>query len=140
MNFLSPTYWFTMQPPEVTGGLGTALFVLFVLMFVHGIIGRIVADKKGQERFKREIGGRVSTLMIVMGVLGMMLYFFSFERAHFFGARFWYPTWGIFTVIWVYHIVQYVRRDIPAIKARSSARAAAGIYLPKSKKRKKKRY
>ncbi len=139
MTFFQPSYWFTTQPPEVTGTLGTILFVLFVLCFVLGIVGRIVTDRKEQDRFKREIGGRISTLLITMGLLGILLYFFSYERAHFFGARFWYPVWAIIVGVWAYYIVRYVRQDVPAMKARSASRRAAGAYLPKSKKRRKKK-
>lgn len=128
-----------MQPPEVTGTLGTVVFILFVLCFVLGIVGRIVTDRKEQDRFKREIGGRISTLLISMGLLGFMLFFFSFERAQFFGARFWYPVWLIIAGVWAYYIVRYVRVEVPAIKARSASRHAAGTYLPKSKKRRKKK-
>ncbi len=128
-----------MQSPEVTGTLGTVVFILFVLCFVLGIVGRIVTDRKEQDRFKREIGGRISTLLISMGFLGLLLFFFGFERVQFFGARFWYPVWLLITGVWAYYIVRYVRVEIPAVKARSASRLAAGAYLPKSKKRRKKK-
>jgi len=128
-----------MQSPEVTGALGTVVFILFVLCLVLGIVGRIVTDRKEQDRFKREIGGRISTLLISMGFLGLLLFFFSFERVQFFGARFWYPAWLIIAGVWAYHIVKYIRVEIPAVKERMASRIAAGAYLPKSKKRHKKK-
>ena len=139
MNFFQPSYWFTTQSPEVTGMLGTLVFILFVLCFVLGIVGRIVTDRKEQDRFRREIGGRISDLLITSGLLGFILFFFSFENVQFFGARFWYPVWMIMVAVWAYYIVRYMRRDVPAMKARSASRAAAGTYLPTSKKRRKKK-
>ena len=86
-SFFQPSYWLTMQPPEVGGLLGNIVFGVFIGLLVLGIIGRIVVDRRDDDRYKREIGGRISTLLITMGILGVILYFFSFEQIQLFGAR-----------------------------------------------------
>jgi len=128
-----------MSAPEVDGLIGTIILVLFVVLFVLGIVGRIVASRKEEDRYKREVGNRISTLLVTMGFLGIVLFFFSFEQIELFGARFWYPTWVIGMLVWVHFIVRYVRRDIPAKKMRSQLLKEKAKYLPKAKQKKKRR-
>lgn len=134
-SFFLPTYWLTLQPPEVGGLLGNMVLGVFVASLVFGIIGRIVIDRKGADRYKREIGGRISTLLVTMGVLGVILFFFSFERIQLFGARFWYPMWIIAALVWTFVIVRYVQRDVPSKRAREEALKARGKYLPRPHRR-----
>lgn len=134
-SFFQPSYWFTMSVPEVGGLLGTLVFVVFVATFVLGLVGRIVVDRKTTDRYKREIGGRVSNLLVTMGILGAVLFFFSFERIQLFGARFWYPTWLLATLVWAWFIVRYLRRDVPAKRAREESLKAQGKYLPRPHRR-----
>ncbi len=133
--FLQPSYWFTLQPPEVGGLLGNILFVIFVAFLVLGIIGRIVVDRRGDDRYKKEVGGRVSNLLVTMGVLGVILYFFSFEGIRLFGARFWYPLWIIAVCVWGFFLVRFVMREIPSRRKREEALKAQTKYLPQQRHR-----
>lgn len=129
--FLQPTYWLTLQPPEVGGFLGSVVFGVFVALFVLGIIGRIVVAPRGDERYKKEIGNRIATLLITMGLLGVILFFFSFEEIQLFGARFWYPVWVMAILVWMFFLVRFVKRDVPAKRAREEALKTQGKYLPR---------
>ncbi len=128
-------YWLTLQPPEVGGLLGGLVFGLFVLFLVFGIIGRIVVDRKGDDRYKRDVGSRISSLLVTMGLLGVILFFFSFEGIQLFGARFWYPLWVLATLVWVFFLVRYVKRDIPAKREREERLREQGKYLPRQHSR-----
>ncbi len=128
-------YWLTLQPPEVGGLLGGLVFGFFVLFLVFGIIGRIVVDRKGDDRYKRDVGSRISSLLVTMGLLGVILFFFSFEGIQLFGARFWYPLWVLATLVWVFFLVRYVKRDIPAKREREERLREQGKYLPRQHSR-----
>ena len=136
-EFFSLGYWFTMSPPEVGGLLGNVVFALFIIVLVLGIVGRIVSDRKQEDRYKRDIGNRIASLLVTMGILGLILYFFSFEGIQLFGARFWYPVWVVTVIVWAFYIFRYVKRDIPQHKAQAEARREQGKYLPQPKKKKK---
>lgn len=133
--FFQPSYWFTMNPPEVGGLLGTIAFVVFVLSFVLGIVGHLVAERKGSDRFVRTAGHRISTLLVTMGLLGVLLFFFSFEGIRMFGARFWYLLWVIMVLVWTFLIVRYLKRDVPLQRAREASRRAQRQYLPGPKRK-----
>ncbi len=134
-SFFQPMYWLTLQPPEVGGLLGGLVFGFFVLFLVFGIIGRIVVDRKGDDRYKRDVGSRISSLLVTMGLLGVILFFFSFEGIQLFGARFWYPLWVLATLVWVFFLVRYVKRDIPAKREREERLREQGKYLPRQHSR-----
>lgn len=134
-SFFQPTYWLTLQPPEVGGLAGNVLFGVFVAFLVLGIIGRIVVDRRGDDRYKKEVGSRISSLLVTMGILGVILYFFSFEEVQLFGARFWYPLWIIATLVWVFFLVRFVKRDVPAKRAREESLRAQAKYLPQQHRR-----
>ncbi len=123
-----------MNPPEVGGLLGTIVFVVFVVFFVLGIVGHLVSERKGSDRFVRTVGHRISTLLVTMGLLGVLLFFFSFEGIRMFGARFWYPLWVILVVVWAFLIVRYLKCDVPLQRARETSSRAQRQYLPGRKK------
>lgn len=124
-----------MAPPEVGGLLGNIVFGVFLACFVLGLIGRIVVDRRGDDRYKKEIGSRISSLFITMGLLGVILFFFSFEHIQLFGARFWYPIWVIAILVWTFFIVRFVKREVPKKRAREMALREQSKYLPKQHRR-----
>ena len=139
LSFFRPMYWLTMNPPQVGGLLGNVVFLVFVLCVVLGIIGHIVTDRHKKDRYVRQIGKRISTLLVTMGILGVLLYFFSFEGIRLFGARFWYPVWMIITAVWVLLIIRFVKKDIPQAQQQTQARKAVTKYLPHRKIKKRHR-
>ena len=138
-TIIQPSYWLTIDPPQVNGFLGNLVFGAFILCFVIGIVSRIVASNRSQDRYIEQLGQRVGTLFVTMGLLGILLFFFSFERVQLFGARFWYPVWLVGVLVWVYYILRFAKRDIPAMRQRDLNRKSVSKYLPQRKSKKKKR-
>ena len=124
-----------MSPPEVGGLIGTIVFAVFVAFFILGISGRIVVDRRGGDRYKREIGSRISTLLVTMGLLGVIIFFFSFEEIQLLGARFWYPVWIITTLVWTFFLIRYIKRVVPAKRAHEEQLREQGKYLPQQHRR-----
>ncbi|MBI5369649.1 hypothetical protein HZA85_00435 [Candidatus Uhrbacteria bacterium] len=133
ISFLSPGYWFSLRPALVGGLTGNIIFSAFVILFVLGIVSRIVAKQKSQERFVRDLGARAGSLLATMGLLGVLLYFFSFERIPMLGARFWYLFWVIGAIVWIIFLVRYARVTLPQRQQRDQERAQLRRYLPTKK-------
>lgn len=134
-SLFSPLFWFTLQPASVGGLTGQVIFAFFVLLFVLGIVARIVSSQKQTDKYMRLFGQRVGVLLITMGLLGVLLYFFSYERIRFFGARFWYLFWLIGCFVWGIVLVRFVRTSIPAMKQKEGIRSELRKYFPPRKKR-----
>jgi hypothetical protein len=134
-NFLDPSYWFTLQPALVGGTSGKIIFVFFALLFVLGIVARIVSSNRTDDRHIREVIERGATLLVTMGILGAVLYFFSFEQIRLFGSRFWYLFWLIGIIVWGFFLLRFVRRTIPELRAHESLKAEQKKYFPPRRKK-----
>lgn len=135
-NFFDPSYWLTFSPPSVGGTSGNMIFGFFILFFVLGIVVRIVANNRTEDRYLKIIANRLAAWFITMGLLGVMLYFFSFEGINFFGAKFWYIVWVIITLIWFSYLFK-VFKKIPEIKDKAVQNREKYKYFPPRKKKRK---
>ncbi len=138
-DLLQLDYWFTMQPANVGGIQGKILFGVFLAVFIFGIVAKIVTTYKTEDKYVKLMGERISSLLVSMGLVGVLLYFFSFERIWMFGARFWYVIWVAIFLIWLYYIVRYIKKDIPSMRMLRITRERKWRYFPPRKKKKKKR-
>ncbi len=106
------------------------LLGFFVLLFVLGVLTKAFAPLRFTDRYALEVISKVTTLLITMGLIGMVLYFFSFERIRFFGARFWYPLWFLATMLWSVSILRYTKRDMPLKRQQVIERQEKRKYFP----------
>ena len=136
-NFLKASYWFDLTPPSLAPGMEQIMFGFFGAVLLLGIIVRLVAkhhtkdDKHLLKGFKR-----TGVMFLTMGFLGLIFFFFSFERIQFLGARFWYLFWGVGLLVWIGFIINYFVRVIPREREREVNRSKVDKYMPRAKKRK----
>lgn len=110
------------------------LFGFFALLLVLGIVTKMVAGSRTSDRYLLELTSKVTTYLVSLGLLGVFLAFFSFERIRFFGARFWYPLWLLMAVLWGISLVRYAKREIPARREQSMEQKAKQKYFPPRRK------
>lgn len=131
MEFLQPSFWFTLQPPIVTEGIGRAFLILFLATFILGIVLRLRARRtKKDDRFAWQINSRAASLLITMGFIGLILSFFGYERIRFLGARFWYPVWILITAVWAYYLWRFAKKTVPKMKESQKEKREREKYLP----------
>ena len=133
-QLLNPLYWLTFQSAVVDGLIGKFIFGAFLLCFIFGIVCRIVMVYQSHDRYLKLVGNKVIPFFVMMGILGMVLFFFSFENIQLFGARFWYPVWLIAFVVWAIRIVRFVMRDVPEKRERDLKQHAKSKYIPGRKR------
>lgn len=109
------------------------LLVLFIALFFAGILVRLLTLRQGWEKLVKRAVQRASSMLMVMGLLGLMLYFFYYERIYLLSMRFGYLLWLALFGYYVYRLVKYVRVEIPAIEKRRAEREEISKWLPKSK-------
>lgn len=134
-EFLNPLFWLSTQPLNVTGTPGRIVFVVFVLVFVLGVVSRAVSRKK-PDKFIRLAYSRMAAMLTTMGLLGGFLYLLSFERIQFFGGRLLYILWLITLIIWMFAILRFVKKDAPRMRKEAHDRKEKRKYLPGQKKKK----
>lgn len=128
---IDPGFWFSMFPGTLSPVFEKVFFLLFAIMMIVGAVVRITARHRVEDRHMLRTFGKIGKMFIVMGILGMVWFFFTFEGTYFLGARFWFLLWTAGLIAWIVAIVRYVRVTIPAEKAEKKNREEFNKYLPR---------
>ncbi len=131
---LNPLYWFSLQPASVEGLLGKVLLGFILLLFLVGVVCRVVIMNKKYDSYVKMISKRLITLCLTMGFLGVILYFFSYEGIQLFGARFWYPLWVLGFIAWGVFLARFALKEIPALREKNLRQHAKSKYIPGRKR------
>jgi amino acid transporter len=132
-TLLSLGYWLDVTPPPLSRAFLGAVFAVFALFVVAGLFARVRARRQARKDLV-ELFGRVGRATTTMGVIGLVLLFFSYEQIRFFGARFWYLLWLLIVLVWAAFIIHHLVRVLPKKRALEIARQEKEKYLPKPKK------
>lgn len=130
---VQPSFWFALAPGYLTSPFSVILFVLFAAVVVGGAVTRIVGRHKSKDKFARESVMKVGAMLITMGCLGLVWYFFTFEGVSFLGSRFWFLVWLIGAIVWSVVLYRRIRRDVPAMREKEMNRVSVNQYLPRRK-------
>ena len=60
---------------------------------------------------------KLSDLLLVMSLAGLMLYFFSYEEIYIFSMRLWYIVWLFVALWWAWVVYHYIVIEIPQKRA-----------------------
>ncbi|MBP9869053.1 hypothetical protein KBC59_00635 [Patescibacteria group bacterium] len=131
---LTLPFWFNPAPPPFLPLVDRLLLVLFVGFVVIGVLAHLARLRGGLEKMTRRAISRAGTLLITMGLFGLLLWAFLYERVSYLSMRFWYLVWLGILIWWVYSIYKFVFIEIPQKQDQQKERDAINKWLPKSKK------
>ncbi len=134
-NLFQPSFWFDLTPAPLLASSETFLFGFFGFMILFGVIIRLVASRRSDEPLVIKGFQQVGYVLLVMGIVGLFLFFFSYERIQFMSARFWYLLWAAGTIAWLVHIVRYFTHIVPSKLEAKKIKIEQSKYFPKKKKR-----
>jgi len=98
---------------------------------------RIVSNRHERERYVAAIFAKVGYLLVTMGILGLIWFFFTYEQIPLLGARFWFLVWLLGVVAWVLWILRFTYKQVPSLRQRDKDRIERRKYFPPRKKKKK---
>ncbi|HPN14494.1 MAG TPA: hypothetical protein PLF71_00030 [bacterium] len=133
MNLLSLSFWFQLQPPMFLGWIGTVLLIVFSLMAVIGLAVKIYGAKSSLEKYRKRAVQKAGSLLLTMGLAGLMFYFFTYERLPILSMRIWLMVWLGVLVLWTWSIYQFIKIEIPRVEALRQEREKLEKWLPKKK-------
>lgn len=110
-------------------------FGIFAGLVILGAATRVVARNRTSDKLLMRVYKSVASMLLTMGGLGMVLYFFTYEEVYIFGARFWYVLWFLGFVAWGAWIFRYAKVTVPALRKAREERASGNEYLPRKKRR-----
>lgn len=134
MNIFNPLFWLSIESANVGGSLGKVMLGFFLLLILVGVVCRIVLMQSSKDRYLKLIGKRLITCGLTMGIIGVVLFFFSYEGIQLFGARFWYLVWVIVFIAWVIVLVKFAMKEVPDMRNKDVKQHAKSKYIPGRKK------
>lgn len=118
-------YWLNPGPGDLSVPYLYFFLIFFGFILALKILLRLIGRQYivGFHRSQQRIVYRVETLLLTMGLLGLLWSFFRFELVPYFSARYWLIVWLLGFVIWAYLIYHYARFEVPQILERDRERA-----------------
>lgn len=128
---IQPQFWFDLTPTALAPAFERLFFVVFALFVIGGAALRIVGKNKEMDKYHRMVVQKAAADAMTFGIVGFVIYFFTYEEVQFFGARFWFLLWFVALVVVVVRLVRFYKKEIPLLRHRDQSRADANKYLPK---------
>jgi len=127
----SPSFWFDLTPTAMSPLFDKLFFILFALLVIAASAARMVANNKLEDKYHKIIALRAANIALITGVLGLVLYFFTYEEIQFFGARFWFLILLIGVIVAVVRLVRYAKKVVPVKRKNEQSKAEVNKYLPR---------
>jgi hypothetical protein len=134
INLLSPTFWFQIQPPPILVWSGRIMLACFSAMVILGIVAKVYGVKAGLDKLVRRAVERAGTLLLIMGLVGLLMYFISYERVPVLSMRALYLVWLFGLGLWAWSLYRYVKIEIPSKRSMAAEREKLTKWLPKANK------
>lgn len=128
---VQPSFWFDLTPVSLAPFFERALFVVFALFIIGGAALRIMGKNTTMDKYNRMLVKKAASQAMAFGIVGFVIYFFTFEEIQFFGARFWFLLWFIALVVAVVRLIRFYKKEVPLLRHRDQSRVEANKYLPR---------
>jgi len=97
------------------------------------IITIVVRKKKKEDPWVARGFQKISSWCLSMGIAGLVIFFFSFERLPFLSMRIWFVAWLIGAIVWAVFIVKYFIKTVPQEKRKIKDKENLQKYIPGKK-------
>lgn len=129
-NLFNPSYWFDLTPVRMSSTFEIGFFILFSVFILAGLSFRIM-KKSRTDKYERISLEKATNLCLVIGLLGLLWLFLSFEEISIFGARFWVLLLGLGFLISLVQQYRYHKLKVPQLRMLEQSKAEVNKYLPR---------
>ena len=128
------SFWFDRRPPIMEEFFSQLFFYTFgALVVLALIITVIVKKKKKEDPWVAKGFQKISSWCLTMGIFGLVIFFFSYERIPLLSMRIWFVVWLIAAIVWLVFIIKFFIKVIPREKAKIKEQEKKKQYLPGKK-------
>jgi amino acid transporter len=132
-KILSWNFWFNLRPGHLMPIYQYGLIAFTLALFIISIISYIKKqNKKRKKDTNLPFWRRLYYFSLTNACLGLMFLFFDYEMIPFFSSRFWYPTWGVVMIVWLYFTL-ILLKTVPAQIKNKEQEKNYKKYLPNNK-------
>jgi DNA integrity scanning protein DisA with diadenylate cyclase activity len=126
LNLLTLKYWFNLKPESFSSVANIIILSFFGLLLISTIVFFVLKNRKG---IYKKLFNKLYEFSFINLIIGLLLFFFSWQQVSFLSARFWYMLWLIIFVVWFIEIIKKSGR-ISDLKEKRQKRKEFEKYLP----------
>lgn len=128
-NLLMGSYWFSQPNPAQ----GKVIAIYLAILFGCLLAGLVVLLLRRFQTINalRALMLRYALFGFTFGIVGLLLFVFRQQRVFFLGWRMWFAVLDITMAVWLFRLLKYTFKRVPAIRAEQADRARKEKYLPK---------
>lgn len=133
-SFLTLSYWFSLRPIPFIPLVEKGLIIGFGVIFLLGVAGFLILLKHGWSKVAKHIVSRFANTLTWIGLLGALLWSFTYENILIFSMRIFYVpliVWICYDLYWLY---MYLRVEVPRREQMILEHEQRRKWLPKRKK------
>lgn len=127
-KFITMNYWFNVNAGELEPKMQKLLFIILVIFLILAIFISVIKKSK-QNGFYYKIFNSLQLFFITNFIVGVFLYFFTYQGIYFLSSRFWFLAWFVFVVIWL-NTIRSLFLKIPKIKEKVKEKEKYSKYIP----------
>lgn len=126
-NLLTLSFWFNLRPPAMLDVFNYSFIaVLFLFLFLSILSFYYKKRKKIYKSFWLKFYDFSASNLII----GLFLWFFSWQEVPFLSARFWLIIWAILIILWFIFIYKHLKK-IPIKLQKIEEEQKFNKYIPK---------
>jgi hypothetical protein len=126
LNLLTLKYWFNLNPEAFSSIANIIIFSFLSLLLIGTILFFVLRNRKGIYRI---LFSKLYNFCFINLIVGLLLFFFSWQQISFLSARFWYMLWLIVFVVWFIEIIKKSGK-ISDLREKRQKRKEFEKYLP----------
>lgn len=131
---LTPTFWFSTTPPPFLPVVDKLILVVMAACVLVGAIAFLIRLQSGRDKLMKQALGRAGTVLVTTGLIGLLLYAFSYERVIYLSMRIWWLPLIAWFLWEAWKMYRFVFVKIPEIQKLQAERDQFEKWLPKKKK------
>ncbi|MEI7497988.1 MAG: hypothetical protein WCK11_01740 [Candidatus Falkowbacteria bacterium] len=127
-NWITLNFWFNSRPGELLGVSRVAV-IISILTLVGVAIYSWWRNRQEPKNYYARIFSRLIICATTNAVIGLVLFFFSWQMIVVLSARFWYIIWLAGVALWVWLIYKDAKK-IPTLRRAAEEKKEFKKYIP----------
>ena len=124
-------YWFSKTGAPFVGWVAIVVAILIILIFAEGLVVKYIGYRSRRNPPLYRVLSRWGRAALWIGVIGAVLYGFTYEQIPYVSARFWWLLLIAGTLWWKIAILKDIGTRYKVEKSALSEKQAREKYLPK---------
>lgn len=129
----TPTFWFSTNPLPFSLWADRLILVVTAALTILAIVGLVFVVRGGWEKRERRVLQDASWNVLWIGLVGMLLYAFSYERIPVLSMRAFWLLWIVWLAWVVWSSWKKMMVELPRDSQRQAERERLAKWLPKKK-------